>query len=79
MLTIQVIYDGLGEILQWFAVTDGSQLSDDFVIENSPDVMILKTSDGGLSFTTLKSALVIIRRLPLYVKKKCFNVMQTCF
>ena len=69
MLTIQVIYDGLGEILQWFAVTDGSQLSDDFVIENSPDVMILKTSNGGLSCATLKSALVIIRRLALYVKQ----------
>ena len=43
-------------------MTDGSQLSDDFVIEQAEHVMILKTSDGGLSSTSLKAALVIVKR-----------------
>ena len=56
------MYNGIGEIINWIVVTDGSVLSDDFVLQNSNDVLLLKTHDGGLSSTTLRSALVVLQR-----------------
>ena len=48
-------------------VTDGSNVGDDFAIEYSEDVMMLKTADGTVSATTLNSVLVVIKRYMSYV------------
>ena len=58
----QVIYNGVGEIVRWIVVTDSTQLSDDFVLQNGPDVLLLKTDNGHITSVTVKSVTVLIKR-----------------
>ena len=67
-----MIYNGLGHIIRWIIVTDGSQLSDDFAIQNGPSVMLLKTEDGLLSATTVKSVLILVKRYKLLKAFVCW-------
>ena len=60
---MQVIYNGLAEIHRWIIVTDGSQLTDEFAVQHSDSVMLLKTDNGRITATTVKSVLVLIKRL----------------
>ena len=59
-----MIYDGVGDIRRWIVVSDGRNLSDDFAAEHCEEVMMLKTPDGELCSTTLKSAFIIVKRYP---------------
>ena len=61
-LVCQMIYNGWGEITKWILVTDGEHLSDTVAVEHCEEVLLLKTADGLPTPTTVKSALIMVKR-----------------
>ena len=57
-----MIYDGDGKIIRWLIVTDGKLLTPEWTETHCPDVVFLISHDGKMSSTTLKNALIFIKR-----------------
>ena len=61
-LIFQVIYNGEGQVLKWIIVSEGSLLTYEWTEANECNGLFLITSDGTMTSTTLRNALIVVKR-----------------
>ena len=59
---IQILYDADCTLICWIIVTDGSQISQEWIQQQNCDALFLITPNGRLTSTTLRNALILITR-----------------
>ena len=59
---LQIIYDGEGKVIKWIIVSEGSLLTYEWTQTNECDALFLKSTDGTMTSTTLRNALILLMR-----------------